>query len=85
MSSVKFAPLVIQTEQHRITGSVSVPTMGRSRLSDYANEPSREFFSVKDATIAPLDASNRVEHKEFVLVARRQIVLIMPGDEPAGS
>ena len=85
MSSVKFASLIIQTEQHRITGSVSVPTMGRSRLSDYANEPSREFFSIKDATIAPLDAPDRVERKEFLLVSRRQIVLIMPGDELAAD
>jgi hypothetical protein len=79
MSTVKFEPLVIQTDRHRITGTVAVPTVGRSRLSDYANDPERDFFAITGASISPLDAPDMVEHMDFIMVARRQIRLVMPG------
>ena len=84
MSTVRFEPLIIQTDRHRITGTVAVPTVGRSRLSDYANDPEREFFAITDATIAPLDAPEAVEKMDFIMVARRHVLLVMPG-KPGGS
>ncbi len=80
MATVKFEPLIIQTDRYRITGTVAVPTVGRNRLSDYANDPEREFFAITDATLARLDAPDMVEQMDFIMVARRQILLVMPGD-----
>lgn len=79
MASLRFEPLIIITDRHRIAGNVAVPTVGRNRLSDYANDPDRAFFAITDARMSPLDAPERVEQMNFVMVARRQIVLIMPG------
>jgi len=79
MAAVRFEPLIIHTDRHRITGTVAVPTVGRNRLSDYANDPDREFFAVTDALMAPLDAPDEVQAMDFVMVARRQVLLVMPG------
>lgn len=79
MANVRFEPLIILTDRHRITGTVAVPSLGRSRLSDYVNDPDKEFFAVTDATIASVDAPDAPESMAFIMVARRQIVLVMPG------
>lgn len=79
MATVKFEPLVIHTDRHRISGTVAVPTVGRNRLSDYANDPEREFFAITNARMSPLDAPDEVTEMDFVMVARRQVLLVMPG------
>lgn len=83
MASIRFEPLIIHTERHRISGSVAVPTVGRNRLSDYANDPEREFFAITDASISPLDAPDEIEKLDFIMVARRQIHLVLPGTAEA--
>ena len=83
MPSVRFEPLIIHTDRHRISGTVAVPTVGRNRLSDYANDPDREFFAVTDARMSPLDAPDEVQELDFIMVARRQIHLVLPGTADA--
>jgi hypothetical protein len=69
--------VLIETDRHRIIGNVYVPAV--DRLSDYANDPTRHFWSVTDAQIAPLDDPDRERSVDFVLVARHEILMIRPG------
>ena len=70
--------VVLETARHRITGYVSLPKEGhRSRLSDFLNRGGVEFLAISDAEIEPLDGGEP-ERREFVAVARGQIVLIAP-------
>jgi hypothetical protein len=70
--------VVIETGRYRITGNVAVPV--GQRLSDYANDPSRTFFAVTEATIAPLDQSDRSRPLDFTLVNRMEISVLTPGE-----
>ncbi len=81
--------VVVQTERHRITGAVTMPTDGfRSRLSDFLNHVERDFVALTDAVVESLDGDVASTHSEFVVVGRAHIVLAMPaasgeGEEPA--
>lgn len=77
METVRTA-VVIETSRHRIRGNVSVAD--QQRLSDYVNELGRDFFAVTQAHIAPLDAPDRERAIEFILVARHEIAVILPGE-----
>jgi len=80
--------VVIQTERHRITGAVTMPTDGfRSRLSDFLNHVERDFVALTDAVVESLDEPVEPVRRDFVVVGRAHIVLAMPeaadgGDEP---
>ena len=74
-------PVIVETSRYRIRGDVSVPTS--ERLSDYANAPARDFFAVTDAHIAPLTEPDRERRVGFILVARHEIGVILPGEENA--
>ena len=82
--------MVVQTERHRITGAVTMPTDGfRSRLSDFLNHVERDFVALTDAVVESLDAGVEPTRREFVVVGRAHIVLAMPvasdGGEEAGE
>lgn len=69
--------VVMETDRHRIEGRLTLPREGyRSRLSDYVNQPDRDFLSVSGATVLPLDGDGPGEPYEFLLVARAHIRLI---------
>ena len=71
--------VVIETDRHRITGSITMPTGGfRSRLSDFLNHAEKEFIALTEAVVAPLEGNGAVERREFVVVGRQHIVLAMP-------
>ena len=73
--------VVIETDRHRITGSITMPTGGfRSRLSDFLNHAEKEFIALTDAVVAPLEGNGSVERRDFVVVGRQHIVLAMPED-----
>ncbi len=80
--------MVLQTERHRITGAVTMPTDGfRSRLSDFLNHVERDFVALTDAVVESLDERVEPTRRDFVVVGRAHIVLAMPetadaGDEP---
>ena len=78
--------VILQTERHRITGAVTMPTDGfRSRLSDFLNHVERDFVAVTDAVVESLDDGVEPTRRNFVVVGRAHIVLAMPealdGDE----
>lgn len=75
--------VVIETSRYRIRGDVTVRTEGR--LSDYANDPAREFFALTDAHIAPLDNLQAERAVAFMLVARHEIALLLPSEDDEGS
>jgi len=76
---------VIETDRYRITGTLLLPRDGyRSRLTDYLNSAERSYLALTDVEISSLDDPSRSEHRQFIALALRHIVLAMPldGDNP---
>ncbi len=74
--------IIVETDRHRITGSLRLPTDGyRSRLTDYLNSSEREFLALTDVELISLEGTPRVERRDFVALSLRHIVLAMPADE----
>jgi hypothetical protein len=71
----------IETERHRIEGTLTLARDGyRSRVSDVLNAPERDFVTLTDATVAPIDGGP-VELHPFLSIARRHIVFaVLPED-----
>lgn len=76
----------IETERHRIEGLLTLARDGyRSRVSDVLNASERDFITLTDATVAPLDGGP-VELHSFLSLARRHIVFaVSPGSFPEGE
>src|SRR5688500_5322941 len=81
MTEVSKTAVVVETSRYRVRGNVAVPT--DARLSDYANEGRRDFSSVTEALVAPLDNPERERRVNFILVARHEIGVMLPADEEA--
>jgi|SRR5580658_2974088 hypothetical protein len=74
----------IETERHRIEGLLTLARDGyRSRVSDVLNASERDFISLTDVTVAPLDGG-AVELHPYMSLARRHIVFVVTA-EPPGS
>jgi len=72
-------PVFLETDRYRIEGKLTLPREGfRSRLSDYVNQGERDFFSIEDAAVTPLDGSREAQQVGFMHVARRHVRLVMP-------
>ena len=68
----------LETTRHRMTGSVTLSQNGfRSRVSDLLNASEREFISLTDVTMEPLDGGP-AQTREFVAVSRAHIVYVAP-------
>jgi len=64
----------IETERHRIEGALTLPRDGyRSRVSDLLNASEREFITLTEVTVAPLEGGP-VELHPYLSLARRHIV-----------
>jgi hypothetical protein len=64
----------VETERHRIVGYMTLARDGyRSRISDVLNAPERDFMTLTDVTVEPLEGGPMELH-EFLTVARRHIV-----------
>jgi hypothetical protein len=77
--------IVVETDQYRITGLISMPRDGyRSRLTDYLNASERAFLALTDVELIPLDGSHAPEHRAFLALSLGHVVLAMPanGAEP---
>jgi hypothetical protein len=73
--------IIVETDRYRISGLLHLPRDGyRSRLTDYLNSGERTYVALTDVEIAPLDDPARAEHKPFIALALRHIVLAMPAD-----
>ena len=74
-------PAVIQTVTHRIEGSVHVRLDGRVKDELDRSEP---FLAVTNAKVFGLDGAVLYE-TDFMIVARSQIVWVIPRDNTAYS
>jgi hypothetical protein len=71
----------IETERHRIEGSLTLARDGyRSRVSDVLNASERDFLTLTDVTVAPLEGGP-VEVHPFLTIARRHIVFAVAAGE----
>ncbi len=70
--------VLIETDRHRITGSLTLPREGyRSRLTDYLNSADRAFLALTDVTIAPIDGGS-AESRPFLALSLRHVVMVVP-------
>jgi Family of unknown function (DUF6812) len=73
----------IETERHRIEGSLTLPRDGyRSRVSDLLNASERDFITLTEVTVAPLEGGP-IELHEYLSLARRHIVFAVAAPEQA--
>jgi len=72
----------LETPRHRIEGSLMLARDGyRSRVSDMLNASERDFLTLTDVTLAPLNGGP-VEQHAFLAVARAHIVYVVaPGPD----
>jgi hypothetical protein len=72
----------IETERHRIEGVLTLARDGyRSRVSDVLNASERDFLTLTDVTVAPLEGGP-VELHEYLTLARRHIVFAVGVPDP---
>jgi hypothetical protein len=75
----------VETERHRIEGFLTLARDGyRSRVSDVLNASERDFITLTDVTVAPLEGGP-VELHEYVTLARRHIVFAVSAADEPGS
>jgi hypothetical protein len=71
----------IETERHRIEGVLTLARDGyRSRVSDVLNASERDFITLTDVTVAPLEGG-AVELHDYLSLARRHIVFAVAAEE----
>jgi hypothetical protein len=71
----------IETERHRIEGVLTLARDGyRSRVSDVLNASERDFITLTDVTVAPLEGGP-VELHDYLSLARRHIVFAVAAEE----
>ena len=75
----------IETERHRIEGALTLARDGyRSRVSDVLNAAERDFITLTEVTVSPLEGGP-IELHPYLSVARRHIVFAVPVDDSAGD
>ncbi|MFI5004114.1 MAG: hypothetical protein ACHQE6_03785 [Solirubrobacterales bacterium] len=73
----------IETPRHRIEGLITLARDGyRSRVSDVLNASERDFLTLTDVSLEPLDGGPLESHP-FLAVARRHIVFAVSPLEDA--
>jgi hypothetical protein len=67
----------VETPRHRIDGLLMLARDGyRSRVSDMLNASERDFLTLTDVTLQPLDGGP-VEQHAFMAIARAHIVYVV--------
>jgi hypothetical protein len=75
----------IETERHRIEGVLTLARDGyRSRVSDVLNAAERDFITLTEVTVAPLEGGP-IELHPYLSLARRHIVFAVSAPETPGS
>jgi Family of unknown function (DUF6812) len=73
----------IETERHRIEGALTLARDGyRSRVSDVLNASERDFITLTDVTVVPIEGGPPELHA-YLTLARRHIVFAVAASEPA--
>ena len=71
----------IETERHQIEGVLTLARDGyRSRVSDVLNASERDFITLTDVTVKPLDGGPTELH-DYLSLARRHIVFAVAADQ----
>jgi hypothetical protein len=71
----------VETERQRIEGYITLARDGyRSRVSDVLNASERDFITLTEATVEPLEGGPRELHP-FLTLARRHIVFVVATSE----
>jgi hypothetical protein len=71
----------VETERQRIEGYITLARDGyRSRVSDVLNASERDFITLTEATVEPLEGGARELH-QFLTLARRHIVFVVATSE----
>lgn len=77
--------LRIETERHRIEGLLTLARDGyRSRVSDVLNASERDFITLTEVTVAPLEGG-AVESHPYLTLARRHIVFAVAAPQDHGA
>jgi uncharacterized protein DUF6812 len=67
----------LETPRHRIEGSLMLARDGyRSRVSDMLNASERDFLTLTDVTLTPLDGGPAERHA-FMAIARTHIIYVV--------
>jgi hypothetical protein len=75
----------IETERHRIEGILTLARDGyRSRVSDVLNASERDFITLTEVSVAPLDGGP-IELHPYLTLARRHIVFAIAAPDTAGE
>ena len=77
----------VETDRHRIEGLITLARDGyRSRVSDVLNASERDFITLTEVDVQPLDGGPSEMHP-FLTIARRHIVFAAsaPEHEHAGA
>jgi hypothetical protein len=76
----------VETERHRIEGLITLARDGfRSRVSDVLNASERDFITLTEVSVAPLEGGP-VELHPYLTLARRHIVFAVAApDADAGA
>jgi hypothetical protein len=73
----------IETERHRIEGVLTLARDGyRSRVSDVLNAAERDFITLTEVTVSPLEGGP-IELHPYLSLARRHIVFAVAVPESA--
>jgi hypothetical protein len=71
----------IETQRHRIEGALTLAKDGyRSRVSDLLNASERDFITLTEVTVAPLEGGP-IELHQYLSLARRHIVFAVAAPE----
>lgn len=71
----------LETARHRIEGLIVIAADGyRSRVSDVLNASERDFLTLTDVTLKPLDGGQEERH-EFLAVARAHVVYVVAASD----
>jgi Family of unknown function (DUF6812) len=71
----------IETERHRIEGVLTLARDGyRSRVSDVLNASERDFITLTDVTVSPIEGGP-VELHPYLTLARRHIVFAVASSD----
>ncbi|HEX3910007.1 MAG TPA: hypothetical protein VHW67_04810 [Solirubrobacteraceae bacterium] len=71
----------LETERHRVEGYLTLARDGyRSRVSDVLNASERDFLTLTQVTVEPLEGGPRELHP-YLTIARRHIVFAVAAAE----
>jgi hypothetical protein len=71
----------VETERHRIEGFLTLARDGyRSRVSDVLNASERDFLTLTDVTVTPLEGGPPELH-HYLTLARRHIVFAVSAEQ----